>query len=204
MVSRRDALKTLAAASAFRLKPEATEDFRLKPEATQENRGFRLQPEDPTLQAIAQIVLPAEADRAGAVRRFTDWIANYREGADTDHGYGNTRVRPTGPSPSRNYPAQFAALDAAAKTQGATTFAAASVEQRRAILEAAIADAKVERLSARPTGGHIATDLMGHYFGSSEANDLCYNAAINRDACRGLAGSEQPPAPRTSRRAPRP
>lgn len=204
MVSRRDALKTLAAASAFRLKPEATEDgvFRLKPEATQDG-DFRLQPEDPTLQAIADIVLPADADRAPAVRRFTEWTANYREGADTDHGYGNTRVRPTGPSPARQYPAQIAALDAAAKARGAASFAAATVEQRRAILEAAITEARVERLPARPTGAHIATDLMGHYFGSAEANDLCYNAAIGRDACRGLAGSENVPAPRSSRAAPR-
>jgi hypothetical protein len=113
-------------------------------------------------------------------------------------------VRPTGPSPARNYPAHVAALDEAARAKGVSSFAAASAEQRRAILEMAIADAKVERLSARPTGAHIATDLMGHYFGSSDATDLCYNAAIGRDACRGLPGSEQAPAPRATRRGPRP
>ena len=64
--------------------------------------------------------------------------------------------------------------------------------QRRAIVEAAILDARVERLPARPTGAHIATDLMGHYFNSSVASDLCYRAAIGRDACRGLPGSEKP------------
>lgn len=196
-LSRRDALKALVVVPASTGAPRSSSSSSLQADRS-------LQPEDPTLQAIAAIVLPAEADRAAALRRFTEWIANYREGADTDHGYGNTRVRPTGPSPARNYPAQLAALDVAARTQGAGSFAAASVEQRRAILETAIADAKVERLSARPTGGHIATDLMGHYFGSSEANDLCYNAAIGRDACRGLNGSEQAPTPRASRLAPRP
>ena len=64
-------------------------------------------------------------------------------------------------------PAQLAALDAAAKAKGAAGFAAATLDQRRAIVEAAIADAKVERLPARPTGAHIVTDLMGHYFNSS-------------------------------------
>ena len=162
-----------------------------------------LQAGDQTLSAIAEVVLPAEADRVAAVRRFNEWMANYREGADTDHGYGNTRVRPTGPSPARNHAAQIAALDAAAKAQGAPGFAGATLEQRRAILEAAITDAKVDRLSARPTGAHIATDLMGHYFGSSEANDLCYQAAIGRDACRGLANSDKPPEPRPSRPDPR-
>jgi len=148
-----------------------------------------------TLLRIAEIVLPSSADRVSAVRAFTDWIANYKEGADTDHGYGNTRVRPAGLSPARHYPAQLAALDAAAKARGTDSFAAASLQQRRAIVEGAIAEANVERLPARPTGAHIATDLMGHYFHSSAANDLCYRAVIGRDACRGLPGSENAPAP---------
>ena len=173
-VSRRDALKTLAAV------PIAS--------------GFHLQAEDPPLLAIADAVLPTEADKKAAVAAFQEWIAGYREGADTDHGYGNTRVRPTGPPPSRNYRAQLDALDAAARARGAESFAAATRDDRRTILEAAITDAKVERLSARPTGAHIATDLMGHYFSSPAATDLCYRAAIGRDACRGLPGSDKPPA----------
>jgi len=195
-LSRREALKVLVVApgAAGGLKSLGSSSLQA---------GDRDQAGDRTVAAIAEVVLPAEADRVAALRRFNDWIANYHEGADTDHGYGNTRVRPTGPSPARNYPAQIAALDTAAKAQGAPGFAAASLEQRRAILEAAIADANVERLSARPTGAHIATDLMGHYFGSSEANDLCYNAAIGRDACRGLAGSENAPAPRATTVGPR-
>jgi hypothetical protein len=197
-LSRRDALKALVVI------PGTAGGLGSSGSSSLQAGDPRLEAEDPTLHAIAEIVIPAEADRAAATRRFAEWIANYREGADTDHGYGNTRVRPTGPSPSRNYPAQVAALDAAANTRGAASFAAATVEQRRAILEAAITEAKIERLSARPTGGHIATDLMGHYFGSSDANDLCYNVAIGRDACRGLAGSEQAPAPRAPRLAPRP
>jgi hypothetical protein len=180
-VSRRDALKMAAVAPIFRLKPEAIQS------------GFRLQAEDPTVSAIAEAVLPAEADRKAAVTAFTRWIANYKEGADTDHGYGNTRVRSTGPSPARNYAAQIAALEAAAKAKGATGFVAASLDQRRAIVEAAITDAKIERISARPTGAHIITDLMGHYFNSPVAQDLCYRAAIGRDACRGLPGSEKKP-----------
>ena len=182
-VSRRDVLKTLSsvsiAAGSSRLQAG---DLQLPLEAS-------------TLEAIADIVLPAEADRKAAVRAFNAWMAAYKEGADTDHGYGNTRVRPTGPSPARNYPAQIAALDAAAKAQGAASFAAAPREQRRALIEAAIAEAKVERISARPTGAHLATDLMGHDFYSPQANDLCYRAAIGRDACRGLPGSDKPPAP---------
>jgi hypothetical protein len=181
-VSRRDALKTLAVAVP------SLGSSRLQA------GGPLLDEEELMLQAIAEIVLPSESDRKAAVRAFQEWIAGYREGADTDHGYGNTRVRATGPSPARNYPAQLAALDSAARAKGVNSFAAAPLDHRRAILESAIADAKVERLPARPTGAHIATDLMGHYFNSPAANDLCYRAAINRDACRGLPGSEKPPA----------
>ena len=158
---------------------------------------FHLQVEDlpaTTLAAIADVVLPSEADRAAAVAAFLKWIADYKEGADTDHGYGNTRVRSTGPSPARNYPAQIAALDAAARAKGAAGFTAATLDERRAIVDAAIAEAKIERLPARPAGAHVVVDLMGHYFNSPAALDLCYRAAIGRDACRGLAGSEKAPA----------
>jgi hypothetical protein len=148
--------------------------------------------------------LPADADRKAAVAAFTSWIDNYREGADTDHGYGNTRIRALGPSPAPSYAAQMAALDEAARATGAASFAAASLDARRAILEQAIAGAKVDRLSARPTGAHVATDLMGHYFNSSTAADLCYRANIARDACRGLSDSDKPPRPlRSSASGPR-
>lgn len=183
MVTRRDALKTFGAATIAVGAPGRAA------------RGSPSQPADrtATLLAIAEVVLPADADRKAAVAAFISWIDQYREGADTDHGYGNTRIRPLGPSPARNYPTQIAALDAAARAKGAVDFASTSLEARRAIIEQAIADAKVERLSARPTGAHVATDLMGHYFNSSTAADLCYRASIARDACRGLAGSDQPP-----------
>lgn len=182
-ISRRNALKTLGAVAAAPVLDSAS--FRLTADELDRT----------ALAAIAEVVLPAEADRTTAVAAFIKWVAEYQEGADTDHGYGNTRVRSTGPTPARNYPAQIAALEAAAKARGAAGFGAASLEQRRAIVEAAIADAKVERLPARPNGAHIAVDLMGHYFHSPAAADLCYRAAIGRDACRGLTGSEKKPAP---------
>src|SRR5215471_12700730 len=184
-ITRRDALKSVAAASVFRLKG----DFRLKAEATEAQSGLQAGG-NLTLAALAEVVLPADADRQAAVAAFVEWIDNYREGTDTDHGYGVTRVRVTGPSPAGHYAAQMAALDSAARSMDAPSFARAPLDQRRAIVEAAIAGAKIERLPARPTGGHIAADLMGHYFNSSAANDLCYRAAINRDGCRGLAGSD--------------
>ncbi len=137
------------------------------------------------IRALADIVLPQELGAAGrdkVVAAFLKWLREYRPGADTDHGYGFPRFRRTPPSPATKYPAQLAALE----TRDG---------DRRAAVQEAIAAAKIERLPNRPDGGHIATDLMAFYFNSSEASDLAYRAAIGRDTCRGLAGSENRPAP---------
>jgi hypothetical protein len=137
------------------------------------------------IRALADIVLPGELGAEGkteVVAGFGRWLRDYREGVDTDHGYGFTRLRRTAASPVRRYAAQLDALDA----RGG---------DRRAAVEAAIAEAKIERLPSRPDGGHVATDLMSFYFNSAGATDRAYGAAIQRDACRGLAGSENRPAP---------
>ncbi len=137
------------------------------------------------LRALADIVLPGELGaegKANVVAGFLRWLREHREGVDTDHGYGFTRLRRTTASPARNYAAQ---LDALAARSG----------DRRVAVEEAIAAAKIERLPPRPDGGHVATDLMSFYFNSAEATDRAYGAAIRRDACRELAGSENRPAP---------
>ena len=195
-VSRRRALKTLGAAAAAGATLAAalgtdSETTAAEPQA----------PAGITVEAIlplADVVLPGEIGPAGrrdAASAFVRWIRNYKEGADTDHGYGNTRIRATGPSPARNYPTQLASLDEFARGKGAKAFAAAPLDVRRAIVEAALGAAKVERLPNRPNGAHVASDLMAHYFNSPAAEDLCYRAAIGRDTCRGLPGSEQRPSP---------
>ena len=184
-ISRRHALKSLGAAAAAPLL----------------DARFRLQAEDldpAALAAIAEVVLPAEADRKAAVAAFTRLD---RELQGRGRYRSRLREHPNPQHravPARNYPAQLAALDVAAKARDVSSFAGATPELRRIIVEAAIAEAKIDRLPARPTGGHIATDLMGHYFNSAAASDLCYRAEIGRDACRGLPGSENKPAPRAS------
>ena len=149
------------------------------------------------LLALAEVVLPAElgAGRSAVVDDFVRWTRGYREGAEMDHGYGITHLRKTPAPPAARYPAQLAALDRAARARGAS-FDALDLESRRVLVEAAIAAARVERLPARPTGDHVATDLMAFYFQSPAANDLAYDAAIGRDQCRGLPGSSERPGRR--------
>jgi hypothetical protein len=150
-----------------------------------------------TLRAAADVVLPSTLsieDRQLAVTLFVDWVANYREGAEVGPGYGSPRLRTIGPPPTAAYPAQLAALEEAAKTGGAASFNAASLDARRAIIENALnSPQRITQLPAHPSGTHVLADFMGLFFHGQQGYNLAYNAAINRDECRGLAGSEKAP-----------
>lgn len=65
----------------------------------------------------------------------------------------------------------------------------------RAAVEAALDQAGIKELPRQPDGRNVIADLMSFYFHSSDANDLCYRAAIRREDCRGLPGSDNPPPP---------
>jgi len=154
-----------------------------------------------TLAALAAVVLPSELgpERIRDIaQRFEQWVREYRPGAEMDHGYGFTRLRTKPPSPVPVYLRQLenlkpvllngdTALNGGAALNGDAT-------SRRQAVEAALEEAKVTDLPRTPDGRHVAADLMAFYFRSSDANDLCYQAAIGRDLCRGLKGSDSPPA----------
>jgi hypothetical protein len=133
------------------------------------------------LRALARVVLPSEVDTAAVAARFAEWVRGYRAGAEMEHGYGFTRLRNKPPLAVANYARQLAALG----TQPTAESVAAALDE-----------AQVKELPRTPDGRHVASDLLSFYFRSSEANDLCYRAAIGRDLCRGLAGSENPPKER--------
>jgi hypothetical protein len=146
--------------------------------------------QDDALRALAAVVLPAELGAAGTDRTagaFVRWVRGYRAGAEMDHGYGATRLRSKGTSPAPNYLRHLEALRGA--------LLAGDMDSKRQAVTAALEQARITDLPRTPDGRHIAADLMAFYFRSSDANDLCYRAAIGRDLCRGLDGSEQAPAP---------
>jgi len=147
----------------------------------------------PRVVALAGVVLPQGLGRDGqrkAVTDFMTWVRDYRAGAERDHGYGTPNLRTLPPFPADQYVAQLDDLD----RRAGGSFAAADAATRQRAVSEAIAAANVRDLPGRPTGGHIATDVMSHYFNSPAANDLAYGRAIGRDACRGLEGSDQRPA----------
>ena len=147
----------------------------------------------PRLVALAGAVLPQEigaAAQRAAVDQFLRWVRDYRAGAEHDHGYGVTRLRTAPPSPAQTYVAELDDLD----RRAGGAFATLALAERQRVVSAAIAAAGVNDLPARPNGGHVATDVMSHYFNGPAANDLAYRRAIGRDACRDLRGSEERPA----------
>lgn len=192
-MNRREVLKSIAAATALPALARA--------DIGAQSAGADLTPAQiATLRALAEVVLPASIGADGrddAVRKFVTWVRGYKAGADRGHGYGNSQLSaPTGPSPAAKYPAQFDALDAAAKAKGAATFAVLPAAGRRAVVESALNEPqRVTQLPARPNGNSLVADFMGLYFNGADARDLAYNAAIGRDTCRGLDGSEKAPAP---------
>ena len=147
----------------------------------------------PNVVALAAAVLPAEIGAEAqrrAVDEFLQWTRDYKAGAARDHGYGVTALRALPASPATGYPTQLDDLD----RRAGGAFAAMPLADRQRVVREAIEAANVRDLPGRPSGGHIATDLMSHYFRSAVANDRAYRRAIGRGACRTLKGSELRPA----------
>ncbi len=151
------------------------------------------------LHEIAPTVLPSTLGPArvrALVDKFIVWTRGYREGVPLAHGYGHPRLVRSGATPVPGFVSQLAALEDDARAQGGR-WSTMNQETRRAILDAAFTKAGVRNLPPRPTGQHVVADLMAFYFRSSEANDDCYNAMINREVCRPIAITIRKPEQKT-------
>ena len=149
------------------------------------------------LRDVAGTVLPSAIGRNGqeaAVDAFLTWIREYKEGVALSHGYGEPRLVKSGPTPAPGYAMQLVALQVAAKAKGGR-FGALPIEVRREVLDTAFKAADIRNLPGRPDGRHVVADLMAHFFRSSGANDLCYNARIGRNTYRAIRVTTVRPAP---------
>jgi hypothetical protein len=149
------------------------------------------------LHEVALTVLPASLGDVRirqTVEKFISWTRGYREGVALAHGYGHPRLQKSGPSPVPTYVSQLAALATQARERGGR-WGALDRETQRKLLDTAFTAAGVRALPPRPLGQHVIADLMAFHFRSSEANDLCYNALINREVCRPIAITTTRPAP---------
>ncbi len=143
-----------------------------------------------TLRRIGASALPSslsESDVNRVVADFLRWFREYSSGAKMPHEPERLDAPRTPEIAVEVYEAQLRAIAAAGQNAASLT----------AVMQKALADADIDDLPPRPDGRHIVSDLMSFYFGSSEANDLCYEADIGRMTCRGLpgAGDEPPPLP---------
>lgn len=148
------------------------------------------------LRDVAATVLPSSLGNKGqneAVDHFLRWIREYQEGVALSHGYGEPRLVKSGPSPASVYTKQLMALQQAAQSRGGR-FGSLPLDARRDLVDAAFKAADVRNLPGRPDGKHVVADLMAHYFRSSAANDLCYNARIGRNTYRAIRVTTVRPA----------
>jgi hypothetical protein len=155
-----------------------------------------------TLHEVAPTVLPSSLGPEGVrgtVEKFVAWTRGYREDVALAHGYGHPRLQKTPATPVPAYVSQLAALAGAARGKGGS-WSALDLETRRGLLDAAFTTAGVRSLPPRPAGQHVVVDLMAFYFRSSEANDECYRAMIQREVCRPIAITMKRPEPLAERR----
>ena len=129
------------------------------PRAARAQAGSLNQDDREMLAAIAEAVLPSTLGGDGrdkAVEAFVRWLDGYKAGVPMSFGYGGQlKYEVVPPSPLPRYSAQFSRLQELSEARG-STFKALAPGERKAVVEAALIEAKVTRLPARPDGQHIA------------------------------------------------
>jgi hypothetical protein len=150
-----------------------------------------------TLDALGRAVLPTDlgdAQIGRTVSAFRRWMDGYRENAELNHGYGNSRLRFTGPTPATRWTKQLDDLDGAARSSSGSAFSSLSVPQRQAIVRQALTTERGTGLSSSPDGAnHVAAALLSFFYTSAAATDLCYEAKIGKNTCRQLGESSARP-----------
>jgi hypothetical protein len=157
-----------------------------------------LESDPATLDALGEAVLPSQLGRAGitrAVGAFRDWGKSYGENAELVHGYGTSRLRKTGPTPVTHWTSQLDALDSASQAKLGRPFKGASVAQRADLVREALKGERLDRMPNVADANHVAVALLSHFYESSTAADLCYDARIGRETCRPLAQQSRKPLP---------
>ncbi len=153
------------------------------------------------VRALGEALLPSELGRGRteiASDAFWRWMNGYREGAELLHPYGSPRLSYARPSPIPGWTKDLQALDAAARAKHGAGFAAISASNRQALVREALQDFKGDQLPNVVSAPHIALGMLAHFYGSSEATDLCYRAEIGRNKCRPLAHNGRKPLPLAS------
>jgi hypothetical protein len=191
--ARRTFLKTGAALASGLALPGCV------PETSKETRAASAGGAE-TLQAVAGIVLPAASLGEEGVRRvvegFRKWLDELEPVAELDHAYIFTDEILYGPpDPEPLWRAQLEALELEAEKRHEASFALIPREEQEAILKRQLPPNPAAGLSEPARAPHVALGLLAYFYQTSEANDLCYEKAIEKTTCRGVeSGAVEPPA----------
>jgi hypothetical protein len=157
-----------------------------------------------TLSAVAGIVLPAASLGEEGVRQVVEglrkWLDELEPVAELDHAYIFTDEILYGPpDPEPLWTAQLEALELESEKRHEASFAAIPREEQEALLRRQLPPSPGSSLPDPARAPHVALGLLAYFFQSSEANDLCYERAIERTTCRGVeSGAVEPPPARRS------
>lgn len=152
------------------------------------------------LRALAEVALPTGALGSGgteaAVEGFVVWVEGFEPAAELDHPYLTGELRYGSAHPGPRWAAQLEAMELESRRRSGLALAERPERERRAIVEDAIrAEASLSPPGDPARADHVVVGLLAWFYGTSEANDLCYRAEVGRHACRGIGSLPNEPAP---------
>ncbi len=151
-----------------------------------------------TLEALGRIVLPKSAlgeDGVSSVLDgFLDWLGGFEAVAELDHPYLWTDEIAYGPpDPAPLWIGQLEALELEATKRHDQRYSDLSAEDQRVILDRQLPKNLGPDLPDAGSAAHVAVGILAYFYATSEANDLGYGAAIEKQTCRGLdTGPDRP------------
>jgi hypothetical protein len=151
------------------------------------------------LQALAEVMLPQAELKAEGIARvtgeFEKWLDGFEPAAEQDHPYlSSSDILYGPPDPRGRWQSQLEALDLEAQKETGKPFRNLSSAERRRLIERSVRSERLDRMPAPAEAGHVSIALAAFFYGTAEANDLCYEAAIGRWQCRGLESGPQKPS----------
>jgi hypothetical protein len=160
-------------------------------------------PRATSLRALADAILPTELGDDGLTRaaeQFQRWLDGNTPGAELDHGYGTGTLRYTPADPRPQWRTQLEQLDTEARAKHNRAFDALDRNLRRELVAAQLNALNIDRIPAPLSARHVAAALLGWFYATPTAHDLCYGARITPLTCRPLNDVANRPQPLGTRR----
>lgn len=161
--------------------------------------GVAVELPEAILRAVGNVALPTGAlgveGTETAIAGFLAWVDGFEPAAELDHPYLTGELRYGPPHPGPRWAAQLQAMDLESRRRSGAAFADRPADERRTIVAEAIGEGEATGLPGSPArADHVVVGLLAWFYGTSEANDLCYRARVGRHLCRGTGSLPEEPA----------